>query len=147
MTKQKKCKSCNKNAIPGIDFCMPCFVENMIENKIRESSDNGNIKDILVNGIAGIAFQVARPIVENVTNSINGDSRVEKKIANNNTRNPFDILGLDIGTATIKDVRIMQRRLASIYHQDKKTSGIDSSKMSQLNCAAEECIRIIKNRK
>lgn len=151
MTKRmdNKCKLCDSNAIPCADFCMSCMAEGMIANKVKESVKSGDIKNVLINGIAGIAFQAAKPVINNVVNGVNINNlrrNYNKNKVNSESADPFVILGLNRETSTIKDVRAIQKKLATIYHSDKKTSGIDNNKMAQLNCAVEECIKIIKNR-
>jgi len=61
--------------------------------------------------------------------------------------NPFQILRLNPQTATVADVKRMQRALAAIYHDDKGTTGIDESAMAEINAAADACIKWIEKRK
>jgi hypothetical protein len=53
---------------------------------------------------------------------------------------PFAVLGLDAATATVEDVRRMQRELAKLYHTDKANSHISQAKLAEINAAATEAI-------
>lgn len=58
---------------------------------------------------------------------------------------PFSVLGLDPARATAADVKSMQRRLAAIYHSDKQGSAVNASKLAEINAAADECLKRLKN--
>jgi hypothetical protein len=57
---------------------------------------------------------------------------------------PFYVLGLNRETATVADVRQMQRKLAGIYHTDKAGDAIATQKLAEINAAAAECLKVLK---
>jgi len=59
---------------------------------------------------------------------------------------PFVVLRLDRSTATVEDVRRVQRKLAEIYHEDKAAGGVDSAAMAEINQAVDEAIKAIRKR-
>jgi hypothetical protein len=54
---------------------------------------------------------------------------------------PFVVLGLDSKTATVAQVRQIQRKLAAIYHADTGGDSAASNKLAEINAAASEAIR------
>lgn len=58
----------------------------------------------------------------------------------------FAVLGLDPNTATIKDVRSMQRELAKIYHPDKNPSPAAQERLQKVNLAADYAIKHLRGK-
>jgi hypothetical protein len=56
-------------------------------------------------------------------------------------RTCWEVLGLDPATATADDIRTVQRKLAAIYHADKKNPAIAAGKLAEINAAASEALR------
>ena len=53
---------------------------------------------------------------------------------------PFAVLHLDRATATVADVKRVQRRLAEIYHSDKGDAAVAGGAMAAINAAAQAAI-------
>jgi len=71
----------------------------------------------------------------------------QKKAAAQPARpDPFALLRLDAKTATVEDVRRVQRELAKIYHTDLDATGLADDAMAEINAAAEAAIKAIKAR-
>ena len=60
--------------------------------------------------------------------------------------NPFPSLGLDKNTATVKDVRRVQRELARIWHAGDQENAAAQERMKEVNQAADQCIRILQGK-
>ena len=59
---------------------------------------------------------------------------------------PFEELGLDAKTATEAEVRERQRQLAKIWHADRTKSMAAEARLKQVNAAAAECLKVIRQR-
>jgi len=59
-------------------------------------------------------------------------------------RDPFAVLGIDRGTATVEIVRARQRELAKIFHVDAGGGEAANTKMIEYNAAAAEAIKILQ---
>lgn len=59
---------------------------------------------------------------------------------------PFEVLGLDAATATVEDVRRIQRELAKLYHTDKRDSHVSQAKLAEINAAATEAVALLQKR-
>jgi hypothetical protein len=61
-------------------------------------------------------------------------------------RDPFEVLGLDPMTATEEQIRRVQRGCAEMWHSDKGGGTAAQSRLGEINAAAEEALRILRQR-
>lgn len=148
-----KVKGCKLTAIPGERYCalhgMMINGMNYLKENGQEAFANGDWSSGVLNGLGSLALDVLGHAVARVTtpgvnipfmnNPFAGPPPPPQK------PDPFAILGLDPATATVEDVRKMQRELSKLYHADKKNEHVAQSKLAEINAAASEAVAILQN--
>ena len=136
---------CGAAATLGSDFCMAHTVGDWIADATRKARRRGD-------STTAAAWQFAGVLADGVFKHgpkayMAYTIREQQKKATAAAKpDPFALLQLDAKTATVQDVRRVQRELAKIYHNDVAGSGLAGDAMSNINIAAEEAIKKIKAR-
>lgn len=124
----------------------------------KEKMETGDWFSALL-GMAGmVTAQASQPMIQRISHDLaraaNGQP-VQNPFRSSHSgpppkpppMNPWPILGLDPRTATSSDVKMMQRKLAELYHPDKAVKGVSSDALKIVNQAADIALKYLKQQK
>ena len=155
----KTCAVCGAPPVAGIKYCL--FHD--LERTRRKAADKAFSKGDTLEGLLNVGLGwLAGAVGQEVRNpqrvqqaqlfwSIQQQAREQARqqqaaVDAEAQEDPFAILGLDASTATEKDVRQVQRKLARIWHNGSQDNPAAQERMKRFNLAADECIRILQGR-
>jgi len=144
------CAVCGGPCFGGSPFCGVHGLVSYAVELAERGFKKGRPTDAILGSLAAVVLQSGGPTLQRLADGIGApgptaagppDPR-QREVAR--TRAAFVLLGLDPKKATVADVREVQRKLAAIYHPDTSSKATASSKMSEINAAAEMCIKVLQ---
>jgi len=144
---------CGAPAAPGSDYCMGHALSDWLADNARKANRRGkSFEAVLFGGAAALVDNAQRHDLVGKA-AVAYAMREQRKRAAEAPKppkpakpDPFALLHLDAKTATVEDVRRVQRALAKIYHTDLNATGLADDAMAEINVAVEEAIKQIKAR-
>jgi hypothetical protein len=155
--KPPACSICGStNLFADSGFCLPHYLADVASENARRARRRGDTFTALLYGLAADAVP---PLAEGLAKrDLKADAytayaagsawhaqrqEVKQQAVK---RDPFVVLRLDRRSATVADVRRVQRKLAEVYHTDAGMKGADAGAMAEINQAADEAIRILQKK-
>jgi len=148
------CEVCGGAALAGSKFCLFHDMEKARQKAANKAFSQGDTMEGLLN--VGLGF-LAGAVGQEVRNpqrvqqakifwKLQQQAKQQQAAAAEDVEDPFAILGLDVSTATEKDVRQVQRKLAGIWHNGAQDNPVAQERMKRFNQAADKCIKILQGR-
>jgi hypothetical protein len=130
------------------DFCMAHEVHGFIVDRSRIAMQKGDIISGILGMFASQALSEPAQVVQHVRHVYHTvrPSAVGAPTAQPKKPSCWEILRLDRQKATEADVKKVQRALAAIYHNDKRTDGTTIDAMAEINAAAAECLKELRKK-
>lgn len=167
-TGRQQCKfpgCAEREWLPGMKLCLAHKAFSALTNFSESAQKRGDVVTSLLSGFGARVVEHAGPVIQQQVetelragamrgavqyaqwrqNQAQAQTQ-QPAVPRANPGSPFDVLGLDPQTATSAHVRAMQRKLAALYHADKKTAGVQKEQMVRINAAAAECLKLCKNK-
>jgi hypothetical protein len=162
---------CRLPAAPDSDYCNvhTLVFDGMrrLRNSSRKSAAKGDFGKGALHGIGSVALDLLGQVFSNAGENVatTANERAEglnwERVASafggfapTGTNQPptatpqqpdcWSILGLDPKTATAKDIREMQRKLAAIYHTDRGNPAIAAQKLAEINAACSTALLLLQ---
>ena len=150
------CKACGGVTVAGSQYCLFHDLEKSRQRAANRAYNRGDtLEGFLNTGLAWVASAIGQEAQQprrvaqaKMFWQMQQDARAaqaEAEVAVEE-EDPFPILGLDRATATEKDVRRVQRKLASIWHNGDQENVAAQERMKRFNLAADRCIRILQGK-
>jgi hypothetical protein len=139
--------------MPGSEYCIAHTVHDFIADEARKRSKRAKtLGDAIVAGVFGLGAAAMENMQKHdiaqkayLLYQMRQAQRAQRPPPEKKP-DPFAVLRLDAKTATVEDVRRVQRKLAEAYHADTGASGVASDAMAEVNAAAEAAIKAINAR-
>jgi len=141
---------CGRARMPGSEFCVAHTVHDFLSDGSRRAAKRGKPWEAVLFGLgAAVTDNIhkhdlgQKAFVIYQMRQQQAQQAAQRKASK---PDPFVVLRLDPKTATVEDVRRVQKRLALVYHTDKDESGVAGDAMQDINAAAAEAIEAIAKR-
>lgn len=142
---------CGRARASGSDYCKAHTVHDLISGSAKKAYEKGNLLEAAAYAAASwlldenkrkelaAQYMMFRQMRQQQAAQAAAQKRAAKP-------DPFRVLHLDPKTATIEDVKRVQKQLAAVFHADKGESGVASEAMAEINAAAQAAIEAIVHR-
>ena len=150
-----KTPTCRNQPAPGSRYCAMCGMTVNFQNQVNRANRRGDTIGALVNTGLALLFDGIRQGKISVPGGRHGSGagpapgqsyRQYAPPPPPPKVDPFAVLGLDVTSATEKDVRRIQRGAAEMWHEDKGGGIRGQDRLAEINSAAEACLRILRKR-
>lgn len=140
---------CGRPRMPGSEYCAAHTVHDFLSDGSRRAAKRGKTWEALLYGLgAAVTDNIHRHDLGTKAYMLYQMRQAQKAAQPPKPAkgDPFVTLRLDPKTATVEDVRRVQRKLAEVYHSDAGVTGVVGDAMAEVNAAAEAAIKAIERR-